>query len=201
MKNLSTEDANQILAAVGMAIGNWNEIVDSKIPTSEMKWTNYQAPSVSRELFCFSRHVAGWLPNGDWKLLQLDNSNDLDANKESLLTQLLFGANSLPSHTQSRSFLFHRSSRDAPDINDLIVANLIHALLLIEGFGYFVSSGSNQGQRLGIQDGVIYFVARDEKSIEDAKALLEGFESDPNALPPWVTDLIAAGQEGIAGRP
>lgn len=201
MKNLSTEDANQILAAVGMAIGNWNEIVDSKIPTSEMKWINHQAPSASRELFCFSRHVAGWLPNGEWKLLQLDNSNCFDANKESLLTQLLFGANSLQSRTQSRSFLIDRSSRDAPDVNDLVVANLIHALLLIEGFGYFVSSGGDQGQRLGVQDGVIYFVARNQKCIEDAKALLKEFENDPTSLPSWVTDLIAAGQEGIAGRP
>ena len=74
MKLLTCHEANARLNSIGMEIGGWNQIttIDSAYGGSD-NWINYQAPENARELFNFSEHVAGWLPDGGWIIFQIDN--------------------------------------------------------------------------------------------------------------------------------
>jgi hypothetical protein len=178
MKLLTIEEANRYLTTIGMEIGNWNQIVDTSVQNEEICWLNYEAPTRARELLRFSRSVAGWLPKGDWKIVQIDNSSYFDPDRTSLFTGLLFGPEVAPDLSEHRTFLFQFSNSEATNNNtELVIANLVFVLLLLEEHGYVVSSGSTQGQVLGIQDGVVYFCSRD-KSISGAEILLRTFERE-----------------------
>ena len=48
-------------------------------------YVKYQAPKGAQELYNFAQHVASWLPNGNWKVFQIDNSTSLRHEDEALL--------------------------------------------------------------------------------------------------------------------
>jgi hypothetical protein len=107
MRPINTPEANSYLRSIGMEIGAWNKIADAPDPRPEERtWVHYEAPSVARELVVFSQHVAGWLPRGDWKLLQIDNSTSLDYFESALLGRLLLGSMETPNFAENRSFIF-----------------------------------------------------------------------------------------------
>jgi hypothetical protein len=140
--------------------------------------------------------VAGWLPRGDWKIVQIDNSNAFSRDEFSLFLGLLFGAE-FGRDLNNRTFLFqYPNSEGASYDTDLMIANAIFALLLLEGHGYVVSSGSARGERLAVQDGAIQFLSRDE-SMSGAEMLLRRFEREPARHPQWVVDAVAADQQPL----
>jgi hypothetical protein len=196
MKSLSTQEANGYLSRIGMRIGAWNEIADiDSSQSSESGWINFAAPEKSRELVVFAQHAAGWLPKGEWKILQIDNSTALDAVESALVTRLIFGSDDVQSLDDNRTFLFEfGKSQDDDNKLELLIAHLVFTFLLFNCHVHFVSSGSDSGERLAIQDGYAYFVSRD-KDIRGAKALLENFEKQPSHFPQWSVEIIAADQE------
>jgi hypothetical protein len=192
MKALSTQEANAYLAHIGMRIGDWNQIADIGGPqASESSWVNYPAPENSNELLSFSQHAAGWPPKGEWKMLQIDNSTCLDAVQENFIGRLLFGPEYVGRLNDSRNFLFEFGKSWTDDRNtELLISDLVFSFLLFEAHGYFVSSNSNDGARLGIQDGFAYFSARD-KDIHGTNTLLENFARNPLMSPRWIIEIIA----------
>jgi hypothetical protein len=176
MKILTTSEAQRYLATVGMAIGDWNQIVDISIPITEIKWINYEAPSNARDLLRFSCLLSDWLPKGEWKLLQFDSSNLCECDRTSMVERLLFGSRrEIVDLAEVRSVLFQFSGPEQENnAQELLVKNLIFAILLLEGHAYVVSSQSTDGQVLGLQDGVAYFLSR--KSTSSAEMLLQTFE-------------------------
>lgn len=197
MKCLTIQEANTYLNSIGMEIGDWYRITD--IPGRQFgkpKWINYQAPKEG--LLNFSHHVAGWLPKGDWKIFQIDHSTGwMDPVQASLFGGLLFGADDIPDLNQieNSTFLFEFGKNKTADENtELLISNLIYVFLLFESHGYVVSSNSSAGQRLGIQDGFVYFSSR-EKNISGAEGLIKNFERDSLELPKWVMEIFAERQE------
>lgn len=199
MKCLTKYEANIILRSVGMQIGDWNEVME--IPNRSHKkptWLNYRAPKA--ELLNFSHHIARWLPDGKWKIFQIDNSTGwMDPIQASLFGGLLFGANNhetLDANVRlNRTFLFEFDGTvHAKEYAELLIANLIYLFLLFESHGYVVSSGSSSGEILGIQDGFAYFSSHDAK-VSGADKLLESFERNPTTRPRWISEIIAARQE------
>lgn len=177
-----------------MEVGNWNQLTDFANLQTQSASIKYQAPQKSIELFCFSRHVAGWLPRGDWKIFQIDNSTSLDLDQRSMFNRLLFGSGT-PTPSDPKTLLFRFASDRTTNRNtELLIANLVYLFLLFECHAYIVSSNSHAGQRLGIQDGFVYFSARNEY-LSGAKILLRIFERDPLMSPDWVREIIAEGQQ------
>jgi len=179
-----------------MEIGNWNRITDiADRQHGKSDWINYRAPKDG--LLNFSHHVAGWLPKGDWKIFQIDHSTGwMDPVQVSLFGGLLFGSGDTPDLVENRTFLFEFGKNKKADENtELLISNLIYVFLLFESHGYVASSNSNSGQLLGVQDGYIYFLSRDKKSISSAKTLLKNFERKPSALPQWVMEIFVERQE------
>lgn len=198
MKSLSISDSNQLLAAIGMRIGDWNQIAPTdRTPADLMQRTSFTAPRASSELFCLAFHAAGWLPSGRWKLLQIDNSNYFNVVDRSLLSQLLFGTQWLCNLNtpECSSFLFEYADRG--DINqktDLQIAHLIYSLLLVEGHAYLVSAGSKDKELLAIHDGTLCFSSL-RTDVSGATDALTRFKENPRGYPRWVVDAMAQDQD------
>lgn len=198
MKRLTIQETDALLCRIGMRIGDWNRIADlNNAEKDKRARTSYRAPRGSNELHNFSLHVAGWLPKGDWKIFQIDNSTSLDPVQASLFGRLLFGSENVPDFNlvANRTFLFEFGTDESANENtELLISNLIHVFLLFECHGYVVSSGSRSGQLLGIQDGFAYFDSKDAE-ISGAKSLLKGFERSPLIAPQWIMDIVSKWQE------
>ncbi len=196
MKCLTTQDANEYLARIGMRIGNWNQITDAdSAQKSESSWVNYASPRDSHGLFNFAQHVAGWLPKGEWKIFQIDNSTYLDDVQTNFVEHFLSRSERTVNLNADRTFLFEFGKSQSDDKNtEILISNLIYAFLLFECHAYFVSSNSCVGECLAIQDGYAYFSARD-KDVCGAESLLRNFEQQPLASPQWIVEIISEGQE------
>lgn len=194
MRHISTQEANVYLARLGMRIGGWNQIADiADANVSSGYWVNYQAPKSAHELLSFAQHVAGWLPKGEWKIVQIDNSTSLDAVQENFLGRMLFGPEYAGQLSDRGTFLFEFGKSQNDDRKtELLISDLIFMFLLYEGHMYVISSNSNDGERLGIQDGVAYFSSRD-MDIKGAHALLENFDREPRMSPEWIVEILADG--------
>ncbi|SFG43780.1 hypothetical protein SAMN05518865_11256 [Duganella sp. CF458] len=195
MKFVTIETVNSCLSQIDMRIGEWNQITDNQLNGNNTGgWLNYAAPKDSHMLFKFSEHVAGWLPKGKWKILQIDNSTYLDAVQENFLGQFLRveGAERL-SETRSLLFEFGASKRQDQKL-ELLIAQLIFIFLLFECHVHVVSSGSVAGQLLSIQDGFVYFQSR-EMNVQGAELLLDSFRRNPDLSPEWVGEIVAEDQE------
>lgn len=122
----------------------------------------------------------------------------MDPVQLSLFGGLLFGADKITEYnqTENRTFLFEFGKNKNSDSNDeLLLSNLIYIFLLFESHGYIVSSGSSAGQKLGIQDGYVYFFSREQKDIAQAKTLIGSFENNPSKPPNWIMEIFSDRQE------
>jgi hypothetical protein len=198
MKSLSISDSNQLLAAIGMRIGDWNQIASiDRTQADLVHRTSFTAPRESSELFCVAFHATGWLPPGQWKLLQIDNSNYFNVVDRSLLSQLLFGTqwHCNLNAPECSSFLFEYSDRS--DINqksDLLISHLIYSLLLVEGHAYLVSAASKDQELLAIHDGALHFSSL-QADASGAVDMLARFKGNPRGYPQWVVDAMAQDQD------
>jgi hypothetical protein len=133
-----------------------------------------------------SQHVAGWLPPGRWKLIQLDNSNVWSPVEASFIGTLLgLSANAAPN---SVLFEFGADNR-ANAFSELQIANVIFAVLLFEGHAYLASEGSNQSQLVGIQDGFVYLY-----SDTPTESAVSWSDKIPTDTPGWVLEIRSAWQ-------
>ena len=146
MRILDADEANKYLSAVGMKIGGWNEIIDaSGREYDRSNHVKYQAPKGSRELHNFAQHVASWLPDGKWKIFQIDNSTFLPHEDEAfLIRRFLFCANETIS--LHGTFLFDIENSGPSE--KLLFSNLIYLFLLFEELGEAVSSDCRNGKYL-----------------------------------------------------
>lgn len=191
MKSLSPEKANRYLSTLGMKIGGWNELAYiEEQEQSNRKWFNYRAPRDALALYSFSALMTDWLPRGDWKILQFDNSNDFPRVTELLLSRVL-GTKQPIDLTQTRTFIFEYTNDENRIQNEVVITGLIYFLLVFEGHAYMVSS-ADSGYRLGIQDGFIYFQGKEE-ALARGREILKRFED--GGMADWQSDVEATWQE------
>ena len=155
----------------------------------------FRSPRDAYKLLDFSCCIAGWVPKGEWKIFQIDNSSSfLDPIRTSLIQSLLnFSPDNNIDFLKNRTFLFEFNGNEEANGNtELQIAFLIFAFLLFEEHGYVVSSGSSAGQVLILQDGFAYFQSQD-KVVSGAKSVLNDFER--HVQPDWILKLIANSQD------
>ena len=200
MRSLTRQEADAYLLKIGMKVGDWNQIKDiDSFERDTWQWINHQAPRDAGRLYNFAQHLAGWLPKGEWKLLQIDNSTLLDPVQQMLITTLLAGTGQAIDLGQNRSLLFEfRSDEESNAPGEFLICNLIFALLLFEGHCQLVSSASRPGQCLSLQDGFAYLYSKDIEG-SGARKILQGFEQSPDGSPQWVLKIVADVQERTLG--
>lgn len=190
MKCLTAYQANLYLNSVDLEIGDWNQIAG--LGSQEIRWVNFHAPDKARELFNFSCHVAGWIPFGEWKIFQVDNSTYLNAAQSIILSQLMSEFDLNFDCQKHRTFLFEFGAEQKDnEKTELLIANLIHLFFLFEGNCYLVSSNKATRNYISIQDGFAYFYSNE---LESVNIFLEKFKKKPLAYPEWVASIIGSGQ-------
>jgi len=199
MKRLTIPEANSLLAAINMQVGPWNQLEEVGDHCSAPgKRVHYQAPKDGNALLNFAQHITTWLPKGEWRILQIDNSTSLDAVQENQLGRILYGPNHLDGLCGDKTFLFEFGHSPQLDKNlELVISELVFTFLLFESHVYFASAGSKNGRYLGVQDGFVYLFGN-ERSMEDAGHLLKNFEQFPNKAPDWIMEIIVERENGQA---
>ncbi len=197
MRWLNAQESNFYLATISMGIDSWNRLAyaDAAL-NAKPYWRNYQAPKDAHSLFNFALHVAGWLPKGSWKILQIDNSSSFGVVQASAISRLLPGLASLSSTTiQKSTCLFEFGGQELADGDmELLIANVIYLFLLFEGHGYLVSPNSRSRECLSVQDGFVYFSSGDE-DVAGVDTLIRNFEASPLVLPKWATEMEISAQD------
>lgn len=204
MKILTPKEAKGYLSRVGVTIGNWNELRYVEEDREKNKrWFNYRAPDRARECYIFSLFVSGWVSQGQgqWKVLQLDNSNQFAFHENALLSRFITDSCTIIDlNSESNStFLFNSRFENKENLSDEIrFAALIHLMLLFKGHGYLISS-ADAGDHMGIHDGFIYFIST-EDGLARGRALVQAFEKRKSDWPQWLIDTEIAWQENaLAG--
>ncbi len=183
MKMIDNATAHSLLCEIKMVIGSWNEIADIDATKS---WANYCAPNDARQLFNFAQHVVGWLPIGPWMILHIDNSTSFDLSESSFISNLAFGASHFHAGSAGRTYLFEIDRDSSGNHSQLLaLANFVFAFLLFGGHCYVASAGSVHGERIGVQDGYVYFSSR-TNDVDSAHVLIREFEAAPLRSPSWV---------------
>jgi hypothetical protein len=195
MKVLTIEETDSYLAQVRMKRDDWNRIAEiSDRQSGERRVVKFRAPENSKDLLKFATYVASWVPRGNWKLLNIDNSTSLSPVETHFLAQLLFGSGKGERIGKGSAFLFEfEGSKDADEDKDLLIADLIFLLLLFEAHAAVTSSASSAGQLLSIEDGFVYFLSPESSS--DAENLLREYERTPRTSPQWILEIIAKRQD------
>lgn len=198
MKLLSSQEANEYLCPLSMHIGKWNQI--SHITGGRPHWARYHAPEKAKELYCFSEHVAGWLPQAEWKIFQINDSTSLSIDENYLFSRLAFGEKHFfdinkPQHS---TLLFEfDDNKMKSQTTELLIAHLMYVLLLSESHADIISSRQDERKYVSIQDGFVYFISDNERDIKDAGLLIENFSKNPLALPKWVLDVNTDYQKAL----
>lgn len=195
MSIVSKEEAQSRLAFIGMHLGEWNQIaLNATVSCEESYWLKHQAPRDASQLLSLSQHIAGWLAEGAWKILQIDNSNSLDLMQDLAIGRLVFGPDHRTGIGEDKTILFEFGGREEEDRNtELLIVDLIFAFLLFEGHCYLASSGGAR-MSLGLQDGFVYF-AGPKKAITSAQEVIDNFSCAPMTAPKWVLRFSDANKE------
>lgn len=186
MRILAQNEADVYLRSIGMKIDEWarpTDASDHKVSTRATE--KLDAPSDGKELFVLSLHVAGWLPAGDWWLLQIDKSTSLSIDEASIISALLMGPGSNRKISSFGSVLIEPSHES---FSQLLISHLVFLLLLFEAHGHVVSSRSTDGQMISLEDGVVYLTSRND-DMSAASDCLGAFCRAPLSLPEWVVKL------------
>ena len=177
-----------------MVIGDRGQI-RTIVEGKEIKKINFPAPENALELFNFASHIATWLPKGDWKLFQMDNSSHLNAYQAYLFGKLLFGREEVINFDKIGSVFFKFGiNKELDECTEMLISNLICFFLLFKSHGQMVSSNCNARKILSIQDGFIYFIS-DDIGLLEANTILEKYESNPLRSPEWVGEIVSDYQE------
>jgi hypothetical protein len=186
MKVLDKYSANGLLGGIGLKIGKWNRIVfldESK----DYHKISFQASRDALLMYCLSLHIVGWLPDGEWKILQIDDAT-VPIKDEIVFVSRLLGLDKPLDFAKERSIMFEFSEARKIELN-LTISYLVYIFLLFEWHVYFVSSGVKETEMICIQDGFVHFVSGRE-DMSDILDLFQAFEKDTTRYPPWIKEYI-----------
>ena len=184
-KVLTPELAAQYFQRQGVKLGVWNGL-EALQPRANFVASTFCTGKSVYELINFSKHVAGWLAKGSWKILQIDNSSFFYPEQSAVLCALLIGPTQQVDLVKQRTFLFEfDADLRAVFQTEVVLAHLINLMLIYEAHCYLISAGGGPGEMLAVQDGFVYFYG-DDGRVAQAQKLLNDFEANPNGVAPWI---------------
>lgn len=152
---ISENEAAGLLRPRGFRIGSWNQI-DTTNPKRPLVWSKRRAPRDGLSMFAFATYVSGWLPRGEWKLVQFTNSTGFVVSGASFFRKLCPPGLPIQSFTSGGLKpikVAMEGDSKTRTLAELAVIDLVFAILLLEEFAYVVSEGSAHRQMLGLFDG------------------------------------------------
>jgi RHS repeat-associated protein len=124
-----------------------------------------------------------------------------DEVQSALIAGLLSDQAVNPSLRDGRSYLFEFGRGESADtFAELMICNVIFAMLMFEAHGQVIASTGNAGHYLSIQDGFAYFLAKD-LARSGVKELLKEIAKNPGVSPGRVQEIISTERERILQSP
>lgn len=179
MRVLSQIEADELLRPLRLKIGEWNEL--KKLTSDDVPHEVHHPSRDARELYVLAGYVLDWLAPEGWILLQIDNSTWPSDDETGVFERLAFAAEQRWDIDTQRSFLFGDASEDESGIDRHQLILLIFFSLMFQWHVYLTCENAGPGQRLGLQDGVVYFIG-DSKLVDTADAMLRRLAEDPQQL-------------------
>jgi len=176
MRMLSHIEVDELLRPLNLRIGEWNEL--NKLKSDDVPYKVYHPSRDARELYVLARCVLDWLAPEGWVLLQIDNSTWPSDDETGVFERLVFSAGQRWDIDARRSFLFDGTSEGESGIDRHQLVLLIFFSLMFEWHVYLTCKNAGPGQRLGLQDGMIYFIGS-SKLIDAAEVILRRFAKHP----------------------
>ncbi len=179
IKKITQNKAEVFLKKLDMQIGKWKEIKNN----SKDEYIHYHVPRDADKMYTFATYAASYLPNGKWKLFQMDYSSSLSKDEAVFLSTLVNGKpGDVIDFNEQRSFLieFNNNSDENNILKEILISQIIYLCLLFECHSYIVSEGSRDGEIVGVQDGFVYFIFKNKKVKKSIKDMLAQFERTPN---------------------
>ncbi|MCG8668734.1 MAG: hypothetical protein MI867_04920 [Pseudomonadales bacterium] len=179
---LKVQEVVQLLEDMSLCIDQWGRVKDKT--KGKQLCSQYNPSREALELYCFAFHVAGWIRNDEWKLMLFDNSSLLSLDEKVVFSQF--------SSKEFENIFCVENPALLVDLNvgsrsrsEIKVAYLIYFTLLFEAHCWIVSSACRHGQHLGIQDGFVYFISKDNEHIDSAQDLISNYETNKRKMPDW----------------
>lgn len=175
---LSSEEARDLLENINLKIGDWNELADTIPGTSN--YFAFTPPQDAAHLYTLTHRLTMSLLDKAWVLVQIDNSTAPLPDELKVFEALA----SIPSGKwdigTQRTFLFENCSRGASE-NCARLAMIVFFAIVFSWHLYITFDGANDGSRIGIQDGIVYFVGNYDY-LKSAKEFSGDFEKNPLSL-------------------
>lgn len=173
MQVIDSECAAQLLVPIGIRIGEWNEL--RPLLPSAISHRSYAPPAGALELYVMAYRLAQWINSGAWTLLQVDNSTLPTDDEVGVFEAIAFDGQTFWDVATQHTFLLQGQQRLST------LALLIHFTLLFEWHVHLVSEGSLEGQRLALQDGLVYFFGGAD-ALQSADGLITSLVAEPRKL-------------------
>ncbi|HOE41652.1 MAG TPA: hypothetical protein PLB25_08500 [Rhodoferax sp.] len=165
--------AEQLLLTLDLKIGDWNELTVRS--PSKATHRSFAAPTSALELYVAAHRLASWISSGSWTLLQIDNSTSPMDDEVAVFENLVLKGQHSWDIAAQHTFLLDGSARQST------LVLLIYFALLFTWHIHLVSEASSSGQRLALQDGVVYFFG-DASTTAAADELIASLISEPRMI-------------------
>ena len=185
-KILSTHEVNARLSPLGLRLGVVNQFAPYAADAGG-QWVKSKAPQGALDLWTYSQHIAGWLLPAKWTLVQFGHATVLRPHESLLLSQLALGAP--VEDLGNPAFVFENPlQRQASNATDLLVVQVVFWAFLLQWHLHLVSSQTQTGEWLSVEDGFAYFHAS-AQGLQDAQRAMASFETKPHVSPSWVVAM------------
>ncbi len=179
IKVLERDEANILLASLGLRVGDWNELTASN-SAGQLNYA-YVPPTEALELYVVSQRLTAWLGTRGWTLLQIDNSTSPTSDERRVFEAVVFEGKTFSFQDGQRSFLFNADSDFDDDSIQTKVALLVYFALLFGWHVHLTSRSSSNGKRLALLDTVAYCFG-DETAVHAAEKVIDQLTSNPLAV-------------------
>ncbi|MEO3430520.1 hypothetical protein AAFN88_16800 [Pelagibius sp. CAU 1746] len=171
MRVLTQAEADSLLQPLDLKVGEWCELacLSSEVFPNKA----YRPNPDARELYVLAGHLLDWLDPKDWVILQIDNSTAPLFDESKVFEELAFEPGQRWDLGNQRTFLF--------GIERAKLILIVFFSLVFEWHVYLTCKSADQGQRLGLQDGIVYFIGRPEM-VGAAEAMVERIAENPLRL-------------------
>lgn len=180
IEKIEKKELNLLLNELNYELAKWNQVILSD--GCESFSVLEQAPSDSRELYCFSFAIIEWILGSGSGVLKFDVGASLTKDESFNIYQNIHGLDSVASSCK----LFDLYIKFDCIEDYMKLADIFFHMMLSQNHGTFIAFKPNNFRRIVFHDGFVYLVCKSKKELASASELLKKYASTPSCLPEWL---------------
>lgn len=169
MRFIDNYETNSLLSTIRMTIGSWNQIEHLNCPPSHCY--KYIPENDPHEIYILAKELIEWFNESGWIIYKFDNSTFPSDDEISTFETIFLDEHYNWDITEQNTLLFNEKDSTKPSENKKLHL-LIFFSIMFEWHAYIVSENSSEPKRLGLIDGVVYFMG-DKVHVEQGEQLIK----------------------------